>query len=267
MDGGCAPTARAISLPEATHARAILITRPEPDGSETAGRVAALGFVPILAPLQTIVSLPARLPPPTRVSALLFTSRHAIGPVPSAYHAIPVWAVGAATASRAESAGFMAVRAADGNAEALTRAVTDAFDPGRDRLLLVTGQGHGRATVQRLRAAGFRVARRVTYATRAAGALPEPARAALLGADPVAVMLYSAGAARVFLGLAKRAYVTPHLARHDAIVISQAVAREMMDPRRPEGYGRGESAPGAVAWRRVLIAASPDQDAMLALTR
>jgi uroporphyrinogen-III synthase len=251
-------------LPEHTPARTILVTRPEPGGAETARRISVrIDFTPLLTPLQTVVQQPAHLPAPERIGAILFTSRHAITPVPSAYHPIPVFAVGAATARRAEAAGFTQVHSAQGDAESLTRIVAASLHPDRDSLVLVTGRGHGMALVQRLRDGGFRVSRRVVYATRAARILPQTARAALMGPDPVAVMLFSAGAARIFLTLIRRAGLTPHLARHDAIVISQAVAREVMDPGQSDGYGHSET----VAWRRILIASSPDQDAMLALTR
>ena len=51
----------------------ILITRPEPGGSETATLVAALGWVPVLAPALVLAPRPPRALPAAQ--AVLLTSR------------------------------------------------------------------------------------------------------------------------------------------------------------------------------------------------
>ena len=62
----CAPTAHTTSLPDA--AAGVLITRPEPGASETAARVAALGYRPVVAPLLEIRTAARDLPPSGHVS-------------------------------------------------------------------------------------------------------------------------------------------------------------------------------------------------------
>src|SRR6185312_12602104 len=95
---------------------AVLITRPEPGASETAARLAAMGLMPILAPMLRIRPANPHLPPPARIAAILLASGNAVDPLPLSCHARPVLTVGAATAARARLAGFTNVVSADGDA-------------------------------------------------------------------------------------------------------------------------------------------------------
>ena len=118
----------------------VLITRPEPGASETATRIAAMGLVPIVAPLLEIRPMPIR-PPPGRIAAILLASGNAAGPLPAALHGLPVLTVGSATARRAEQAGFANVASADGDAMALAALVRARFMPRDGTLLLAAGLG------------------------------------------------------------------------------------------------------------------------------
>src|SRR5690348_946173 len=100
----CGLIAPATSLTD--RARGILITRPEPGASETAGRVAMLGYQPVLAPVLTVQSRGVSLPPAERVQAILVTSGNAIPLLPDTHRHLPLLAVGEATAARACAAGF-----------------------------------------------------------------------------------------------------------------------------------------------------------------
>src|SRR5580658_8920465 len=57
--GGLDGSSRA--MPE-VRGSSVLITRPQPGASETAARVASLGFLPIIAPVIRIEPTPAHLP-------------------------------------------------------------------------------------------------------------------------------------------------------------------------------------------------------------
>src|SRR5579864_2856662 len=85
----CGPTARPTSLIDG-----VLITRPEPGASDTAARVAALGFRPVIAPLLEIRELRTLLPPSGRVQAVLAASSNAIPPLPASHRHLPLFAVG-----------------------------------------------------------------------------------------------------------------------------------------------------------------------------
>ncbi|HYZ60956.1 MAG TPA: uroporphyrinogen-III synthase, partial [Acetobacteraceae bacterium] len=94
--------------------RQVLITRPEPDATETAERVAALGWEPVIAPVLQLV--PGRVAAGVDCAAVLVTSRNALPALPDELRARPLLAVGRATAARAAALGFADVRDADGDA-------------------------------------------------------------------------------------------------------------------------------------------------------
>jgi len=207
-----------------------------------------MGLTPIVAPLQAIASMRPSLPAPTAVAGLVLTSRNAIPAIPPAWFAVPTWAVGDATADRARAHGLTRVVSADGDAVALAALIPVQPDAS---LLLATGQGLGRPLATMLRARGFRVIRRVTYRTRAADALPDVALTALADPTPLAVMIYSAEAARVLVRLLRAARVAGAIETHEAFAISPAAAVALRSLR----------------WRAIHVAARPTQDSMLTLLR
>ena len=234
-------------MPEPSHP-AVLLTRPEPGASRTAARLAELGFTPILAPALVIRALPTSLPDPADNQAVLVTSANALPSLTATWHAHPVFVVGATTAAQADEEGFSDVRNTDANAAALAALVIQTCHPGQGTLLLLSGRGQGQALAHTLRAAKFRVARRVAYAAGAAPALPAAAHAALAQGDITCALFFSAATARAFLRLARRAGLWDRLRNIDAITIGQP-ARVALE---------------AAPWRRIRIAARPTQDAMLA---
>lgn len=244
-----APTARATSLTDA--GGAVLITRPEPGASETAARVAALGFRPVVAPLLAISRRAAHLPPSTQVQSIVLTSGNAVGALPESHRHVPVFAVGAATAELARVAGCDRVFSADGDATALA-ALVGEHCVRRDRpLLLLTGHRQGETLARALRGHGFAVVRRVVYAAEPASSLPDNAVAAVAGGTLRAALFFSAETARVGVRLLQAAGLQDAVRSVDALAIGQpaAVALEKLP------------------WRRVCVAAQPNQDAMLALLR
>lgn len=229
---------------------AVLITRPEPGASETAARVAAMGLVPIVAPLLEIRRLPVRLPS-GRIAAILLTSGNAVDTLPASCRALPVLAVGAATARRAVQAGFANVASADGDAVALAALVRARVNAEDGALLLASGRGQGLALAADLRASGYRVARRVAYASVAVARLSEPAMAALRDDQIRTVLLFSAETARHFVRLVRRAGLLDSLPRCEAITIGPQAGMALKDVR----------------WARIRVASKPTQDEMLALLR
>ncbi len=229
---------------------AVLITRPQPGADETAARVTAMRLVPVLAPLMTIQTLPARLP--ARIDAVVVTSRNALTALPPALRQTALFAVGNATAAAARDLGFERVRSADGDAAALAGLVSRELPelPGR-RLLHVTGRAQGHRLDAALRELGCAVHRRAVYAAVPARALALPAREALSAGQVRAALFFSAETAHCFVRLAKRARLEPALRAVEACAIGPlaGVALE------------------ALRWRRIRIADRPTQDEMLALLR
>lgn len=299
---------------------AVLITRPEPGAAETAGRVAALGWQPVLAPALVLESRPpARLP---AVQAVLLPSRAAARalfpageggaapgaaawdrapspgaapvpdrPVPTAdgsapdsglprggagraaaarpprgqgaeagetpprvgcagwLRALPVLAVGEATAAEARARGAQDVTAAEGDAIALATLATARLDPAAGPLLLAVGQGYGAELAAALRGRGFRVIRRVVYAAAPAAMLPEAARAALAAGRIGASLFFSPRSATIACGLIAGAGLAEAARGAVALALSPRIA-EALTP---------------LPWQAVRVAPRPDQAQLLAL--
>jgi len=230
-----------------TLSAAVLITRPLPAAEATAARVLALGRPAILAPLLAIRVLPAGLP--EAPAAIAVTSGAALAGLPPRLHTVRLFAVGAATAARARAAGFAEVTSADADAAALATLLLREAPAGP--LLLAVGEGQGAALEQTLAAAGREVVRRAVYAAEPAAALPAPARTALAAGTIGAALFFSAETARVFVRLVTAAGLAENLGSIEACAIGRpaAVALE------------------ALRWRRIRVAATPTEDAMLALLR
>jgi uroporphyrinogen-III synthase len=234
-------------LPEP--APSVLITRPEPGAGETAASVVSLGFRPILAPALEILPLPCRLPPAARLQAIVIASGNAVQALPASHRGLPLLAVGDATAARARAAGFTRTESADGDAHALAALTGRSCDRKGAALLLATARGQGEALAADLRARGFRVIRRAVYAAVPARTLPAAACNDLAAGAVTAALFFSAETARHCVWLLRRARLHEAVRTVDALAIgrSAAVALE------------------ALPWRRIRVAARPNQDAMLAL--
>lgn len=228
----------------------VLVTRPEPGGPETAARVAALGWTPVLAPALV---LRPRVFVIRRVQALLLTSRAAARALPAPVPGLPILAVGEATAAEARRRGWADCRAADGTAKDLARLAKAALDPAAGPLLLAVGEGYALDLAADLRADGFRVIRRIAYAAEPAESLPEGAIRALAGGRVGAVLFHSPRSALCAMTLLRAAGVAAEATHLEVLAISRRV---------------GEAAAAAIAphaWRGIRIAARPEEDALLQL--
>jgi uroporphyrinogen-III synthase len=223
--------------------RKVLVTRPQPGATETARRLAARGYTPIIAPVLTIVPRTLRLP--AAAQAILATSANAVQPgLPD----LPFLAVGDATAARARDAGPTKVRSAGRDAAALATLACAICDPAGLPLLLLSGAGQGQTLAKALRSAGFRVHRRIAYAAHPIPALPEAAFAALR-AGPMHALFFSPETARVFVSLVFRAAAADAVKMATALAISEAT-RTALAP---------------LPWQHIHVASTPNQDALLAL--
>jgi uroporphyrinogen-III synthase len=104
----------------------IWITRAQPGAEATAERVTALGLEALVAPVLAVRDLPARIDL-AGVGALAFTSANAVRAFATRCEAraLPVFAVGAATATAAAAAGFGEVVSAEGDVSDLARLIKD----------------------------------------------------------------------------------------------------------------------------------------------
>jgi uroporphyrinogen-III synthase len=226
-----------------------LITRPEPGATQTAARLTALGFFPIVAPVLSITSRAVR--PPDHLAATVLTSRNAVQACPPSMHDRPVFAVGTATAALATEAGFNRVFSADADATALADLIANSLSPAEGTLFLPAAQGQGGELATSLRRFGFRVLRRVAYQAASVGSLPQAAALCLRQGQVAAAMFFSSETSRHFVRLLRAAELVEAVRDIEAVSISERAAMAL----RP------------LPWRRISVAAKPNQDAMLALLR
>lgn len=229
----------------------VLVTRPEPMASETAARVAARGLQPVIAPILDICAVPARLPEPSAVQAILVTSAAAIPGIPPSHHRLPLLAVGDMSAERAREAGFATVHSAGADAQALADLAARLLNPAAGPLLLAGREGLGEPLELDLQDRGFSVLRRSVYNVAPVSSLPDSARTALQEGTLQAALFFSADTARAFVRLVQSAGLANAVAEVDALAIGQPAAVAL------------ESLP----WRSIRVAAHPTQDEMLALLR
>ncbi|WP_156679728.1 uroporphyrinogen-III synthase [Sphingomonas profundi] len=173
----------------------LLILRPEPGAAATARRAASLGFATVATPLFVVRPIAWAAPDPAAFDALLLTSASAVragGDGLARYLALPVHAVGEATAAAARAAGFATVHAGEGDAAALAAGLARS---GVRRALHLAGREH-----RPLVADGVAVETRIVYAADPAAALA-PAAAAAARAGAVA-LLHSPRAAALYRALA-----------------------------------------------------------------
>lgn len=203
----------------------LLLTRPEAQSRAFAEACRAAGFAGevIVSPVLAIVPRAAQALPEEAV--LVFTSANGVAAAGAGLQGRRAWAVGGATAQAARAAG-MECRAAAGDADALVAAIL-ADPPGAPLLHLRGAHARGRVA-PRLAEAGLRAAERVVYDQQALP-LSAAARAALAGARPVILPLFSPRSARLVAAAAGPAAAPLHV-----LAFSGAVARAWDGPGRVE---------------------------------
>ena len=120
--------------------RPLVVLRPEPGATRTAARAEAMGLQVRRLPLFTIVAIDWTAPDPGQFDALVLTSANAVrhgGRELDKLKALPVHAVGEATAALARAAGFELAFVGDGGSRHLP------LPEGR-RLLHLAGRDHVR---------------------------------------------------------------------------------------------------------------------------
>jgi uroporphyrinogen-III synthase len=217
----------------------VWVTRSRPSADATAARLIANGYAPVVAPVLEAQALGAERPDFAGVDALAFTSGVAV----AAFAALtprrdlPVFAVGDATAERAQAAGFIDVQSAAGDAQALAAAIAAA--PRRPRLVLHPAALEPAADlVALLGALGVNARGLPVYRTVPTGLTQAP--------DNVdALLIHSPKAARLIAGLVGRETAS----KLSAYAISPAAAA----PLRQAGFAR------------LIAAARPDEASLLKL--
>lgn len=146
--------------------KACVITRTEPGAHATAEAVRDLGLTPLIMPAARVEITPATLEL-EGVQALLMTSAAAARAiqVTETLKALPLYAVGDATAEAAIAAGFETVISAGGDGATLAVLAADRMSPRQGALLHLRGREVAGDVTGMLRACGFEARHVEVYAT------------------------------------------------------------------------------------------------------
>lgn len=214
----------------------VLVTRADPASAlDWRARGATVIAAPLLAVAARAWCIPADGP-----EAIAFTSANGVrfaGAASAAWRALPVFAVGLATAAAATAAGWRDVRDGGGSAETLFGAVAAA---GFGAVLHLAGVDRTPVVLP----PGLRVTVREVYAATLIGLSPEAVAALAAGTIDV-VALTSPRAAAHFAGEIDRAELT-----------RAAVALAALSPAIAAAAGSG--------WRAIEVAKTLGADALFA---
>jgi uroporphyrinogen-III synthase len=229
--------------------RHVLLTRPQADSAALAPAIEALGYAVLIEPLLAIEPVADGPLDLVGVQAIALTSANAVPALDLAALALPVFAVGAATAAAARRAGARHVEIASGDAVGLARLVIEKCLPKRGAILHLAGTEIRPGLAEILAPAGFELRRELAYRVVPATALG-PAVVNLWRRRRIAaVLLFSPRSAQILIDLLHRHELAGRVDSLAALCLSEAVAA----PCR------------ALAWRAIRVAASPDRAALLAL--
>lgn len=182
----------------------VLVTRPEPEAGTTAERLRGRGHEVLVAPVMTAVPLAGPMPV-EQPGALAVTSGRTAGfldpTVTGALRHLPVFAVGARTASALADAGFHDIRIADGNVQALARLIAAAGLPAGNPILHPGGEERAADLGELLAGSPVTVVPWTIYRMRPAEALPAEVADALRAGRVDAVLHYSPRSAAILADL------------------------------------------------------------------
>ncbi len=207
----------------------LVITRPEPDASRTAHAVRALGHQALVAPLLAMRAIRDVRLPKRRFQGLILTSANALRalqthPEKDLVSALPVYAVGDATALAARRAGFARAVSAGSDVAGLVAHVRAAVPAQAGPLLHLCGDVVAGDPGALLAADGFRVQSVAIYAMDPAEVLPEAVQSALREGAVDGILLYSRRTAAVFAVALRRAGLAPLEPSVSCYCLSQAIA-------------------------------------------
>ena len=209
----------------------MLVTRPEPDASDTAARLRALDLEPCICPLLAFEALPASLPEPRGFAAIALTSANALRALDArgaldGYRAIRTFCVGERTAGRARDLGFTDVVTAGGTLADLAERLAHAGLPGP--VFYPTAREPSGDLAKSLAPYGVMVITTHVYGMNPIAGLPDPVRHDLASGAIGAALFYSRRTAETFVGLVGDALGREARARLGALCLSEAVAEPLV---------------------------------------
>jgi len=210
----------------------MLVTRPEPDASETAARLAALDIEATLCPLLTHETLGTSLPDAKGFAAMALTSasairalieRNALEP----FLGLKVFAVGDRTAEHARASGFADVESAGGSLADLAERLAHARPGGP--VFYPAGRDQSGDLAKSLAPYGVMVISAQVYAMKAATDIPAEVIGGLDSGALEAALFYSRRTAETFASLAAPRLSLKAQRRLGALCLSENVAEPLID--------------------------------------
>ncbi|MDB5396571.1 MAG: hemD [Rhodospirillales bacterium] len=228
----------------------VVITRPRDEAAALADELMKRGYRTLIEPMLDIAPLPIAIPPLAKYGALVFTSANGarIFAGRSDERSIPAYAVGGHTARILRDVGFVDVRDASGDAEALVTLIGRTLGNQRP-LLHVSGQDVAREIGSLLAPARISVDRLIAYQAIPAAELSQALVAALYARTVRHVLFFSVRTARAFGTLLQKRGLTPMISSSSAVCLSSHVAAEA----------------GKLPWGGVETASEPTAAALTAL--
>lgn len=110
----------------------VLVTRPEPGATQTAGKLRELGIEPVMLPLTEIIALKPDWPA-GRFDAVLVTSANAFraaSALPELWRALPMHVVGKRTEAAVRASGFANIKSVVADINALLAALSGSCSRG-----------------------------------------------------------------------------------------------------------------------------------------
>jgi uroporphyrinogen-III synthase len=230
----------------------LLVTRPEPDNMRTAEALRALGHDVVLAPLLSIEPVDDADFGSPPWSAILMTSANAARalathPRRGELAALPVLAVGRASAEAARAAGFANVLSADGDGGDLAGLAGTRLVPSPLPLLYLAGAERARDLAGELLAHGLTVRTVAVYRAARAVEFPAGVRTALIAGQIDGVLHYSRRAAVAYLECGR------DMTEMTLAPVHYCLSARVAEPLKSAGA------------QRVYIAARPDEAGLLTL--
>ncbi len=228
----------------------LLVTRPEPDNERTAAELRARGHEVMVAPMlrvEPVIDADLGAGP---WAAVLITSANGARAIAAHKRrgeltALPVLAVGQASATAARAAGFSDVTSADGDGGDLARLAAVRVSGAAMPLLYLAGEERARDLGAELAASGLKVATVAVYRTVKVAALPDDVRAALAAGVVEGVLHFSRRSVESYLDCARDG---PALQP-----IHYCLSARAAEPLQAAGASQ------------IRVAAKPDEAGMLAL--
>ena len=232
----------------------LIVTRPEADAAEMAGRIEAMGHCVSLAPLLEMRPTGVQLNV-SGIQAIVATSRNALRaladrPQLEIVKRLPIFVVGPASADLARDIGFTNVTAGTGAGRQLLPLIEETCTTGCGPLLYLSGDAVAFDMGAALGGAGYDVRHQVVYEAVEVRCLPANVVAAIRGGEVAGVIVMSARTAKVFVRLVQKAGAGHEAERLAYLCISQSVADALGEPKP-----------------RVLVADRPTSEEMLALVK